>query len=195
MDPASTRPADGWRRRAFSAEDVRRMLETRILQEDERFELIEGDLVLLGRNPWAHELIRNALTVAMMRSASDKLCICVASTFQLAADILVDADIAVVRRAGYIPSESGFAQPSPTDILLVIEIAASGSSYERDIKSPIYARYGVQEFWVVDANERVTWVHTGPSDRGWSSIVERGSNENLTTPALPNFSMRLSDIG
>lgn len=195
MDTASTRSADGWSRRAFSAEDVRRMLETRILQEDERFELIKGDLVLLGHNPWAHELIKNALTVAMMRPASDDLCICVASTFQLAADILVDADIAVVRRAGYIPSESGFAQPrSPTEVLLVIEIAASGSNYERDIKSPIYARYGVQEFWLIDANERTTWIHTGASGDGWSSIVERGPNEMLTMPALPAFSIRLGDI-
>jgi Uma2 family endonuclease len=195
MGITTTRSADGWSRRAFSAEEVRRMLETKILQEDERFELIEGDLVLLGHNPWAHELIRNALTASTMRSASDEQCICAASTFQLAADILVDVDIAVVRRAGYIPSESGFAQPSPTDVLLVVEIAASGSNYERHLKSPIYARYGVQEFWLIDADGRVTWVHTGPSDQGWSSVVERGPNETLTTPALPNFSIRLADIG
>jgi len=46
---------------------------------------------------------------------------------------------------------------------------------------------------LIDANERVTWVHTGPTGDGWSSIVERGPSETLTTPALPNFSIRLSE--
>jgi Putative restriction endonuclease len=171
MGITTTRSADGWSRRAFSAEEVRRMLETKILQEDERFELIEGELVLLGHNPWAHELIRNALTVSMMRSASDEQCICAASKFQLAADILVDVDIAVVRCAGYIPSETGFAQPSPTDGLLVVEIAASGSNYERRLKSPIYARYGVREFWLIDADGRCTRVHRTKTGRRLSHVV------------------------
>jgi hypothetical protein len=38
-------------------------------------------------------------------------------------------------------------------------------------------------------------VHTGPSADGWSSIVERGPSETLTTPALPGFAIRLADIG
>jgi hypothetical protein len=37
-------------------------------------------------------------------------------------------------------------------------------------------------------------VHTGPSGDGWSSIVERGPEETLTTPSLPGFSIRLGDI-
>jgi hypothetical protein len=47
---------------------------------------------------------------------------------------------------------------------------------------------------VVDANERLTRIHTDPSGDGWSSIVKRGPDEMLTTPALPNFSIKLSEI-
>ncbi len=132
--------------------------------------------------------------MAMVRAAPDELCICAASTFQLATDVLVDADVAVVRRAGYRPSKSGFAQPRSPDVLLVVEIAASSLAYDREIKSPLYARYGVQELWLIDADKRITWIHSGPSGDGWSSIVERGPKETLTTPALPNFAIRLADI-
>ena len=47
---------------------------------------------------------------------------------------------------------------------------------------------------MIDANERITWVHTGPAGEGWSSIVERGPQDLLTTDALPGFSIRLGEI-
>jgi hypothetical protein len=47
---------------------------------------------------------------------------------------------------------------------------------------------------VVDANERTTFVHTGPSGDGWSSIVKYGPQDALTTSALPAFSIRLGEI-
>jgi Uma2 family endonuclease len=80
-------------------------------------------------------------------------------------------------------------------VRLLIEVAASTRAYDRGVKARLYARYGVREYWVIDANERITWVHTGPSGETWSSIVERGPEEELTTLAVPNFSIRLADIG
>jgi Uma2 family endonuclease len=56
------------------------------------------------------------------------------------------------------------------------------------------ARYGIREFWVIDGDKRITWIHTGPSGDGWASIVERGSGDLLTTAALPGFSIRLAGI-
>ena len=47
---------------------------------------------------------------------------------------------------------------------------------------------------MIDANERVTWTHTGPSGDRWSLIARRDPTETLTTPALPNFLIRLCDI-
>jgi len=78
--------------------------------------------------------------------------------------------------------------------LLVVEIAGENLNYDRDIKPRLCAQYGVGEFWLIEPNERVTWVHTQPSGETWSSIVERGPHETLTTPALPGFSIRLADI-
>jgi len=67
-------------------------------------------------------------------------------------------------------------------------------AYDRGIKARLYARHGIREFWVIDADTRVTFVHTGPSGETWSSIVERGPQEVLTTPAAPGFSIRLADL-
>jgi Uma2 family endonuclease len=52
----------------------------------------------------------------------------------------------------------------------------------------------VREYWVIDADEQITWVHTDPRDDTWSSVVERGPKDELTTAALPGFAIRLGDI-
>jgi Uma2 family endonuclease len=122
------------------------------------------------------------------------LIISVASTLQLADNVLVEPDIVVVPRSAYEADPSGYARPKPESIRVIVEIAASSLRYDRDFKARVYARHGIREFWVIDANERITWMHTGPSGETWSSITERGPNDMLTTPALPAFSIRLGDI-
>ena len=59
MNVAWTKAAEGYPRRAFTVEDVRRMIEIGIIAEDERLELIEGELVVMAPKSYAHELVRH----------------------------------------------------------------------------------------------------------------------------------------
>ncbi len=59
MNIALTRAADGLPRRAFTVHDIRRMVEAGIIAEDEPFELIDGDLVMMAAKGYAHELIKS----------------------------------------------------------------------------------------------------------------------------------------
>jgi len=194
MNIALTHAADGLPRRAFNVEDIRRMIEAGVIGEDERFELIEGDLVMMSAKHAGHDRIKHLLNMALVRAAPAGVLVGVEATLQLARDVLVEPDVTVISSSVYNIDPKTFAQPRPEDILLLIEVAASSLTYDRKVKARLYARHGIREFWVIDANERVTWIHTGPSGDGWSSIVERGSNDTLATTALPNFSIRLCDI-
>ncbi len=77
---------------------------------------------------------------------------------------------------------------------LVTEVVASSLAYHKGLKARLYARHRVREFWVIDANESTTWVHTGPSGDGWSSVVKCGPQDALTSSALTGFSIRLGEI-
>jgi Uma2 family endonuclease len=81
-----------------------------------------------------------------------------------------------------------------SDILLAIEVAATSLAYDRGLKARLYARHGVKELWVIDAERRRTFVHSGPGPASWRSIVERGRDEALTLAALPGFSVELGSI-
>jgi Uma2 family endonuclease len=194
MNVAITRAAEGFPRRAFTVDDIGRMMEAGVIGEDENFELIEGDLVVMAAKHVGHDRIKNALNMALARSAPAGVFIAIECTLQLAKDILVEPDIAVVSQSVYASDKKCFARPRPEDVPLLIEIAASSLAYDRGVKVRLYARHGIREFWVIDANERITWVHTSPSGDTWSSVVERGQQDVLTTPAVPGFSIRLADI-
>jgi Uma2 family endonuclease len=194
MNVAFTRAGDGLARRAFSVHDIRRMVDAGILDEHERIELIEGDLVMMSSKGYAHDYIKNILTVKIARALPDSLMMGVEMTVQFADDTILEPDIAVFARSALIRSEANFSHIRPAGLLLAIEVAASSLAYDRGLKARLYARHRVQEFWVVDANERINWIHTGPTREGWSSIVERGPDETLTTAALPDFSIRLGEI-
>jgi Uma2 family endonuclease len=194
MNIAAARAADGLPRRAFTVDDIHRMIEAGIVTEDERFELIEGDLVMMSAKHVAHDRIKHLLNMALVRAAPDGVFVGIEATLQLAPDILVEPDITIISKSVYKVPPKTFAQPWPEDVLLLIEVAASSLTYDRRIKARLYARHGIREFWVVDANESITCIHTGPSGDGWASIVERGPNDVLTTAALPKFSIRLSQI-
>jgi Uma2 family endonuclease len=195
MNIAFTRAADGWPRRAFTVDDISSMMEAGIVGEDERFELIEGDIVMMSPKHVAHDRIKNVLTMALVRAAPDGVFVGIEATLQLARDILVEPDITVLATSVYNADPKTFAQPRPEDVLLLIEVASSSLRYDRRIKARLYARHGIREFWVIDANERITWIHTGASGDGWSSIRELAPTELLATSALPDFSIRLADIG
>jgi Uma2 family endonuclease len=192
MNIAVTTSAEAPPRRAFNVADIRRMIDVGVLQEDEKIELIGGDIVMMAAKGYAHDLIKNALTLAIARALPETFTIAVENSFQLADDVLLEPDLAVLSRAAFRPGPESFTQPP--EVQLVIEIAVSSLNYDRGVKALLYARHNVREFWVIDANERIAWLHTSSSGDGWTSIVERGPNDALTTPLLPGFSVRLAEI-
>ena len=195
MNIAVTYPAPGLPpRRAFNVDDIRRMIEAGVIGEDERIELVEGEIVVMAAKSYAHEMIKNALIKAVIRAAQPSLEVGVETTIQFSTGILLEPDIVVLRSDQVVKSDAGFVSVEQGGCSLIIEVSVSSLSYDKGRKAALYARLGVGEFWVVDANERRTFVHTRPSGDGWSSIVERGPDDVLTTPAVPGFSFKLGDI-
>ena len=192
MNIAVTTAAEGLVRRAFNVCELRQMIDIGVLHEHEKLELIGGDIVMMAVKGFAHELVKSHLNLAIARLLPAASILAVESSLQLADDVLVEPDLAVMSRAAFKPSPENFAQPF--EIQLAIEVAASSLNYDRGLKARIYARHNVLEFWVIDAIERKAWIHTGPSGDGWTSIVERGPNDALTTPFLPGLSIRLGEI-
>jgi Uma2 family endonuclease len=194
MNVAVTTAAEGFPRRAFTVDDIARMIEAGILGKDERFELIEGEIVMMAPKGIAHERIKSGLLIAIARALPDDLTMGVEATLRLTDMTMLEPDIAVFPKALFRKSATGFARLDPGEARLVIEVAVSSLAYDMGLKARLYAHHGVTEFWVIDAGEGVTYLHKGPHGDGWSSVVKYGPEEALTPSALPGLSIRLDEI-
>jgi hypothetical protein len=90
MSVAVTTAAEGFPRRAFTVDDISRMIEAGIIHEDEKFELVEGEIVMRAPKDVAHERIKSALMIAAIRALPDHLTIGVETTLRLTNTIMIE---------------------------------------------------------------------------------------------------------
>ena len=105
-------------RRRFTVEDYHRMAEAGILGEDDRVELIAGEIVEMSPVGGRHVEAVSRFTRLLSRQVGDGMLVNVQSPIRLANDGEPEPDLAVVRDRAY-----GGELPTAADVLLVIEVA------------------------------------------------------------------------
>jgi len=180
-----TRAAEGFDRRSFTVVEILRMQDAGIISDEENFELIEGEIVPMHAKTHLHELIKSALNIAIARALPDRLWLGVESTIYLSANTFVEPDLVIYPRGIKLEEVKGSTSCWRS------KSRRTSLTYDRGLKARLYARHGVNELWVIDAERRRTFVHSGPGSAGWRTIAERGRDEALTLAVLPGFSAQL----
>jgi Uma2 family endonuclease len=134
------------KRRRFTLDDVRRMIASGIVREDERIELIDGEIVEMAAMGGEHfECVM--LCNEVLTAIPDKTWyVSVQSAIQLAEDRAPQPDLALVRRRDYRGE-----LPGPADVFLLIDVS---DATDRRTKVPLYAAAGIPEVWIVDVKRR-----------------------------------------
>jgi Uma2 family endonuclease len=180
VEPAKDLPP----RRAFTVDEVLRMQEAGIIDPDEKFELVEGEIVCMQAKNSLHEGIKLALNRALAKSLPDRFQLGVETTLYLSERTFLEPDLTI------FPMMDSEAVRGP-DIVLAIEVADSSLAYDRGLKAQLYAKYGVRELWVIDAKRLETHVHGVPVNGKWTIIEVRTEDEELTHPSVPGFAVTL----
>lgn len=188
VDPEQVRArAPRWR---LTVDDYHRMGDAGILHEDDRVELIDGELFQMEqiRPPHASVVIRLTSTFAAL--AADRFLTSAQNPLQIPPFSEPQPDIVLLR-----PRADDYfgALPQPADALLLIEVADSSLAWDRNVKMPIYARFGVVESWLVDIEHRLVTVFRDASPEGYRSTVEVG--EGAVSPgAFPDIAIGLQEL-
>ena len=187
--PRVTRAAEGLPRRRFTVADVEAMVETGILSEDERLELIGGELVPMSPKGSRHEVVKSFLVDRWIRLRPPSVLVTQETTFRLSEDTYLEPDVVIY------PRESGLLALSAANVLLVVEIAASSYRFDTGLKAKLYAQFGVRELWVIDAVEMTTRVFLAPSESGYSEKRDlRPADRLLPLFAPPEFALALDEL-
>jgi Uma2 family endonuclease len=86
------------------------------------------------------------------------------------------------------------SNPGPADLRLVVEIADTTLSFDLTIKTRLYARAGIPEYWTLDVAGRRMIVHRDPQGGRYHSVVAYGEDEPITPLAAPDSKLLVRDV-
>ncbi len=163
-------------RRPLTVSEYHRMGEAGILTEDDRVELIEGQIIAMAPIGSDHSGTVNGLARALILAIGDRGVVAVQNPIRLDDFNEPQPDFSVLR-----PREDDYRRsiPRPEDVLLVIEIANSSLRYDRRVKLPLYARHGIPEVWIVDLAGRQVEVFRRPVDEAYTEVSRAGPEGSL----------------
>lgn len=150
-------------RHRFSAEDFHRMAEAGILGEDDRVELIRGEVVELSPLGKRHAYVLNAL-VGLLSPLRDQAVLSVQNPLVLFPDTEVYPDLALLK-----PPRTRYRDrlPEAKDALLVMEVAETSLDHDLKVKLPLYAQAGIPEVFVVELVREKVHVFRKPQGEGY----------------------------
>jgi Uma2 family endonuclease len=187
--PATTQAADGLPRRPWTVAEIEAMVKAGIIAEDERFELIGGEVVPMLPKGGRHEMVKLELNRHFQRIVPDDLTIAQETTLRLDDKSFLEPDFCVFPRSIFPGDMRGY------DVLLAIEVSDTSLAYDRGRKIGVCAAYGIPEVWVIDTNTLVTRVHRQLGAEGYRAIVEAGPEEEIAAARVPAITMSLSGLG
>ncbi|HEV2763107.1 MAG TPA: Uma2 family endonuclease [Pyrinomonadaceae bacterium] len=178
-------------RRAFNVSEYYRLGEIGVLKEDDRVELIEGDIFEMSPIGKRHAACVLKISTHLSRRIGDSALVSVQNPVRL--DDLSEPvpDVAVLRPRADFYAE---AHPTPEDVLLVIEVSDTTVRFDRNKKVPLYARAGVPEAWLVNLSKNEVEVYSRPEDGVYQQVrrVRRGGR--LRSSLFPSLALSADDV-
>ncbi len=185
---ATTQAAEGLMRRRWSVAELDAMVTAGTLAEDERFELIGGEIVPMSPKGSRHERGETGAGAFLVPRLPDEIGLILQTTFRLDKDTFVEPDFVFFRAA------DGLASLSPATALLAVEVADSSLDYDLKRKTQIYAVHGVREVWVIEAESLTTHVRRAPGLDGHRERLTVGPDVPLVLPFAPDIVVALRDL-
>jgi len=179
-------------RHRFTVKDFLKMGEAGILAENARVELIEGDVVDMAPIGSGHAGRVNLLIHFLSRAIGDAAIVSPQNPIILSEYSEPQPDVTLLKPRADFYTRS---HPEPDDVLLLIEVADSSVRYDRFVKIPLYARYGLREVWLLDLPQKRLEAYRGlrPDHTGYESVTHYHDG-SVSPEALPDVVLNIADL-
>ena len=178
-------------RYSFTVAQYRRMGEFGIFSEDERLELVCGDVIQMSpireRHAACVAILTQFITLRLRRSVIVR----VQNPVQLDDYSEPQPDIAVLKRRDDFYRH---AHPKPEDVLLVIGVSDSTLEYDRTVKVALYAGAGIPEAWLVNLPEERIEVYGDPAGGEYQTVRSYARRRKLQSHTLAALRLSVSKV-
>jgi len=175
----------------FTVEMYHKLGELGIFDEDDRVELLDGQIVEMTPIGGPHAACVYRLNNLLARRTSGDVGVSAQNPVVLDPRWEPQPDIAILRRPG---GSGGAWWASARDVVLVIEVADSSLERDREVKIPHYARTGIPEAWLVDLNGEVITCYRAPGPNGYDEMATVTRGAILRPVGLPELAISADEI-
>jgi Uma2 family endonuclease len=162
-----------------------------MLLPDDRYELIEGELItVVPPKPPHTAIVKRLHRFLLLNLDGNAYDVSSQQPVNLAPDSHPEPDVMVAQGP---PSRFDDRHPTPADMLLVVEVADTSLQYDREIKVPLYARYAIPEVWVVDVADRAIDVYREPSQASYTKVSHH-TDGPLAASQFPDVMLDVSRL-
>ena len=147
------------KRKLFNVTEYYKMLETGLLCENDRVELIHGEIIRMSPIGSKHGGYVKTIANLITRKLGKQVTISVQDSVQLSRFSEPESDVAILKNRDdfYVDSH-----PTPKDVYFLVEVADTSVGYDFDVKLPLYAAAGIPEIWILDVNAQRITQHSQP---------------------------------
>ncbi|MDQ2806849.1 MAG: Uma2 family endonuclease [Chloroflexota bacterium] len=168
-----------------------RMGATGILDEDDRVELIEGELIAMCALGSRHVSCVNELNAFFLEQLGRRVVVSIQNALQVNEYTAPQPDVLVLR-----PRADRYAESLATaaDVLLLIEVADSSLAQDRRVKLPLYAQAAIPEVWIINLGAKSVEQYTEPANGAYKTLRTIEHDAAITPTLLPGLTLAVADF-
>ncbi len=178
-------------RKRFTVDEYHKLAQAGVLGEDDRIELIQGELIQMPPIGSVHAGLVGRLDRAFQVHVPQGLVVWAQNPLSFPPASEPQPGRALLRPRGddYLNS-----LPTASDVLLVIEVSDTTLAYDRDVKVPLYAGQGISECWLVDVNARRLEMYRDPGADGYRTLLRPDRDATVSPLAVPDAAIDLEAL-
>ena len=180
-------------KRRFSVKELYLMDKAGVFCENDRVELVDGEIIEMAPIGSYHNSCVTTLTHIFVRAVPEGVRVRVQGAVQMDERTMYQPDLAILR-----PRHDDYfeSNPTPEDVLLIIEVSDSTTAYDRNVKIPKYAQAGVPEVWQVNLPHGFIdiFVDPDPETGTYRSVMRHSRGQRIVPAQLRDVAVEVSDV-
>ncbi len=178
------------RRLRFTVDEYYKMYELGMLEDFEKSEIIEGELIQRMGIGDRHAFVVDNLTRIFIKNLSDDVLVRVQNPVRLSDYNEPEPDLALADLRKF----DGKRHPRPEEVILLVEVSDTTVKYDRDKKLPLYAEAEIPEVWIINLPNEIIEIHSQPSVGLYQFVKIFKRGENVKSEALPELDLTVDAI-